>query len=266
MNIGGVEIGGDAFGRGGSCKFVAEISNNHNGDKWRAFRLIAAAKAAGADFVKFQCYTASELVELRGDGPAPEPWGSQGWTMPTLYEKAATPLDWFPALFQYARDIGIVPFSSVFGLESLTLLEKCAAPAYKIARLDNTNHALFEAVASRGKPVLVSEGGALRMMPPTNGHEVYRLYCPPDYPTAPKDVRLPYFSSWREERGYLGLSSHCMDPLLPVAAVVRGCALIEMHMMLDDEPSELEANVSLTASEFRAMIERVRQTEVLLGC
>lgn len=114
LTIGGVAIGPDR-----PCRFVAEISNNHNGDLARCLRLITAAKDAGADFVKFQCYSPDELVALRGDGPAPEPWGAQGWTMRALYEKARTPFAWFPDLFQYARDIGIVPFSSVFGLESL---------------------------------------------------------------------------------------------------------------------------------------------------
>jgi hypothetical protein len=36
-------------------------------------------------------------------------------------------------------------------------------------------------------------------------------------------------------------------------------------MQSDTVPSELESNVSLTVSEFRAMIERVRATGVLLA-
>jgi sialic acid synthase SpsE len=259
MNIGGVEIG-----PGYPCRFVAEISNTHTGDRALAFALIDAAKAIGADFVKFQCYTASELIQLRGDGPAPEPWGAQGWTMRTLYEKAATPLEWFPALFQYARDVGIVPFSSVFGLESLVVLEKCACPAYKIARLDNESRPLYDAVASRGKPVIVSADSPLLRLGADGNRSGYRLFCPKGYPTASSDVHLPIFGN-EVHWSFIGLSSHCMDPLLPVAAVARGCALIEMHMQSDTVPSELESNVSLTVSEFRAMIERVRATGVLLG-
>lgn len=266
FSLGGIDFGGDPSSfKAGPCRFVAEISNNHNGDFDAAIRLIDAAKHVGADFVKFQCYTPSELVQLRGDGLAPEPWGSQGWTMRALYEKAATPLEWFPDLFQHARDIGIVPFSSVFGLESLTLLEKCACPFYKIARLDSHDRGLYEAVASRRKPVLVSTD----MYQFSVGYEsenVHRLYCPPGYPTAVSDVRLPQFGGWQyKQRGFLGLSSHCLDLLLPIVAVARGCELIEMHMMLDDAPSELEANVSLPASEFALMVGRVRQAEALLG-
>jgi pseudaminic acid synthase len=156
----------------------------------------------------------------------------------------------------------------VFGLESLVVLEKCACPAYKIARLDNGDRALSEAVASRKKPMLVSSGWMEWSVALPERDDAVQLYCPPNYPTTPSDVRLPNFNGgygYHKHRGFLGLSSHCMDPLLPVAAVARGCALIEMHMQSDTVPSELESNVSLTVSEFRAMIERVRATEVLLG-
>lgn len=256
MNIAGVEIGGAA-----PCRFVAEISNNHNGSLERALRLIEAAKDAGADFVKFQCYTPDELVALRGDGPAPAQWGAQGWTMRALYEKAQTPHAWFLELVAQCAVLEIPWFASVFGLESLALLEKLGCPAYKIARLDNQDRGLRGAVLSRGKPVLVSisEGRELPSWGP-----VYLLWCPPDYPTKLEDVRLPSPLAWRLE-SLLGLSSHCLTPELPIAAVARGAKLLEYHLQLDDEPSELEANISLTQTQFRAMVDAVRRTEILLA-
>jgi sialic acid synthase SpsE len=113
VNIAGVEIGS-----GHPCRFVAELSNNHNGDRDRCGRLIDAAKAAGADFVKFQCYTPDELVALRGDGPAPAPWNDR--TMRDLYTQAQTPLDWFPKIKAHCERVGIPWFSSVFGPTSLS--------------------------------------------------------------------------------------------------------------------------------------------------
>lgn len=255
LNIEGVGIGGE-----NPCRFVFEVSNAHGGQFERALKLVTAAKDCGADFVKFQAYTPAELVALRGDGPAPEPWGSQGWTMERLYEKARTPLEWLPDLFRYARDIGIVPFSSVFGLESLAVLEKCSCPAYKIARLDNRDMALFGAASSRGKPVLVSTDEP--QAAPRDAYTCEWLWCPAGYPTPADKVRLPSFQ-W--PAAYIGLSSHCLDPLLPVAAVARGAKLIEMHGMLAEEPSELESNVSLDQYEFAKMIADVRRVEGMLA-
>lgn len=264
MEHGLVNIAGISIGPGQPCRFVAEMSCAHSGNELRAHHIIDAAKEAGADFLKLQCYTPQELVELRGDGPAPSPWGDNGWTMRSLYERAQTPHAWFPELVAHCNDIGLPWFSSVFGLESLALLESLGCPAYKIAALDNHHADLIQACHATGKPVLVST-----RKPSGTGIPVEWLYCPPGYPTRAEDVSLPPFGWLGEADGYLnpciGLSSHCLDPLLPVAAVARGAKVIEMHMMLDDEPSELEANVSLTASQFRAMVESVRRVEVLLG-
>ena len=265
LTIAGVGIGG-----GNPCRFVAEISCNHGGDFDRCLRLIDAAKAAGADFLKTQCYTPDELVALRGDGPAPEPWGSQGWTMRTLYEKAQTPHEWFPRLVQHCRNAGLPWFSSVFGAQSLDLLWSLDCSAYKVARLDNNSDALKAAILARGgKPILISEENwfesAFRL--DAGWRDVERLYCPRGYP--PANIKLPFFQTegydHEGESFFIGLSSHCLAPELPVAAVARGCKLIEMHFQLDDEPSELEANVSLTASKFEQMVLTVRRVEAMLG-
>lgn len=255
MNIGPV-----AIGEGFPCRTVAEISNNHNGDRDRCGRLIDAAQAAGADLVKFQCYTPDELVTLRGDGPAPEPWGSQGWTMRTLYEQAATPLDWFPKIAAHCARVGMPWFSSVFGLESLACLEAVGCPAYKVASLDREAAWLRRALDQTGKPVLLSV--------PDQVSEAYEdqvdglLYCPPGYPTSPGDVHLPLAF---HDYGYLGISSHCLAPELPIAAMARGAKLIEMHFMLADEPSALESNISLTESQWAAMVRSIRATEEILA-
>jgi pseudaminic acid synthase len=254
VNIAGVEIG-----HGQPCRFVAKISNNHNGDRDRCGRLIAAAKAAGADIVKFQCYSPDELVALRGDGPAPEPWGSQGWTMRALYEKARTPFDWFPKIAHHCARVGMPWFSSVFGPESLSVLEANGCPAYKIARLDNRDDWLAQAVVATGRPVIVSEAQYFEaaVVP------ALRLYCPPGYPQDVHGMFATQFvdEPWNRAGAFDGFSFHGTDPLPCVVAATLGAKIIEAHVQLDDEPSELEAHVSLSASQFQAMVTQVRRIE-----
>lgn len=265
MRIGPVEIGS-----GHPCRVVAEISNAHNGDRDRCGRLIDAAKAAGADLVKFQAYSPDELVALRGDGPAPEPWGGKGWTMRALYEKARTPFEWFPKIAAHCERIGMPWFSSVFGPESLVLLEGLGCPAYKIAALDNHQHRLLDSVAATGKPIVVSalRDNDVRWPPSRLPRQSVLLYCPAGYPA--HDVRMPLFlslecgiageTSWLE-----GVSLHSKDADAVAVAVARGAKLIEVHFHLRSEPSELEANVSWDELELAAMIDRVRRTEEVLG-
>lgn len=218
------------------CRFVAEISNNHNHDFDQALRLLHAAKAAGADFAKLQCYTPDELVELRGDGPAPDPWGAQGWTMRTLYERAQTPFSWFPGLFREANAIGLPLFASVFGESSLALMESLDCPAYKIASLDNHVEWLTLACLKTGKPLIVSADYTVDPLADIV------LLCPAGYPqasdafTAAKYDGLPF----------QGMSYHGVDPSIPLNAVRAGAMMIEVHLQLAATPSNLEADISLS--------------------
>lgn len=260
LTIGGVKIGGDS-----PCRFIAEISGNHNGDFARALRLIDAAKNIGCDFVKFQAFEVAELVALRGDGPAPEPWGSAGWTMQTLYEKAQTPLSWFPELAAHCASVGIAWFSSVFGGESMRVLRGLNCSAYKVASLDRKAMTLRQLARMAGKPVIMSVAGAYEDV--GYPYPDAKLWCPPGYPQPNFGFAPDLFFRDRHEEvsGFDGFSFHGTDPAPCVVAATLGAGLIEAHLQLDEEPSDLEANVSLTVSAFGEMIRRVRDVERMLA-
>lgn len=246
-NIAGVEIG-----PGQPCRVVAELSNSHNGSLANAVRLIEECAAAGADLVKFQCYTPDELVYLRGDGPAPEPWGSEGWTMRRLYEKAQTPHEWWPELITACKRAGIPWFSSVFGMGSMALLESHDCPAYKFAALDvdRVDAMVHHVRHNLQAPVIASSrNGRLPWADMT-------LYCPPGYPQAwgPAEGAL-LVQAMRYTDGY---SYHGTEWQVPRLAARLGASLVEVHVQLDDTPSELEANVSLTVGQLRELCEGVR--------
>ena len=247
MQIAGVEVSPDH-----PCRTVCEISCNHMGSKDRALKLITAAKEAGADLVKFQCYTPDELIMLRGDGPASDPWGSDGWTMRQLYERAQTPHAWFPDLVAHAYWIGMPWFSSVFGLASLSLLEELGCPAYKIAALDR-NSPMLSAALLTNKPTIVSRRGILE----ARRSEDITLYCPPGYPQAPGQI------AWSLLRGLCprrdGFSYHGTDPEVASRAAKHGATVIEAHLHLRDEPSELEADIALDECQFKHMVRMIRR-------
>lgn len=243
-------IGGIGVGAGFPCRVVAEVSNNHNGTEQTALDLIDAAKRAGADFIKFQAFLPDELVALRGDGSAPEPWAQQGWTMRSLYTKAQTPLAWMPVLFAYARLKGIQPFASVFGPESFDAVMRCSPVAIKVAALDREDAGLRAMVQRADVPVIVST------------HEDHRdpladitLHCPPGYPQLAENMRWELL-----ERGLLdGFSFHGRNAAWIVTAAQRGASMVEAHLQLDHIPSELEAEVSLTENQLQMAITTMRR-------
>lgn len=241
MNIAGIEVGD-----GQPCRVVAEISNAHNGDESRAHALVDAARVAGADIVKFQIYLPEELVALRGNGRAPDPWGSTGWSMSDLYRKAQTPLGWIPGLVEHCKDIGAPWFSSVFGLGGLAILEAFGCPAYKLAALDYGKRGLREMVAATGKPVVRS---CPNDRPPNS--DGLALYCPPGYPQAGYHLR-------EAMRKFDGFSYHGTDWMVPLLAAAWGADVVEVHVQLDEEPSELEEDVSLNMTHLARLCDAVR--------
>lgn len=234
----------------GGCAVVAEISNAHNGDIDRAKRLIDVAIEAGVHAVKFQAYTPNELVALRGNGQAPDPWGSQGWTMRDLYTAARTPLEWFAELAPYVEANGGKWFASVFGETSLTAMQLLGCQMYKLAALDYRSLKLRHMVHDTGKPTIVS---VPRNKAPKLWDEAVALYCPAGYPQGPINLRTMV-------RGkFAGLSYHGTIPLVPALAAAMGARIVEVHIHLADEPSELEANISLDETQLVTLIEATHE-------
>ena len=242
-----IEIGGVKIGPDEPCRFIAEISNNHNGEQTRAAALVEAAVLAGADFVKFQAYIPQEIVDLRGDGVEKE-WADQGYTAHSLFTKARTPLEWLPTLFALTRGLGAVPFASVFGPESLAAVLALGAPALKIAALDIGSDFVDE-VRQCDEVLIASTHGSERLP-----WADLTLHCPPGYPQDPDEIDHDNFGTTFD-----GLSYHGTSMIPPLTAALHGAQLIECHFQLEAEPSELEANVSLDELTFRRMVDACRE-------
>lgn len=237
-----IHIGPLAVGPGHPCRVVAEIGTSHNGDLDLALRLIREAAEAGADAVKFQAYTVDEILALRGDGPVPEPWASQGFTsLRALYERAQTPHEWFPLLVSEAERWGVPWFASVFGPDSLDMLVRIGCPAFKVAALDSGAEfvtLVCDVAVTLGLPVIASAPWA--RVPWAD----LTLYCPAGYPQPLSKIGR---RSWADGFSYHGTEWS------EVLWALDSAQLLEVHVQADDVPSELDAHSSLTVSQLREL-------------
>lgn len=255
MNIAGREISSKL-----PPYIVAEISCNHLGILENAFKLMDAAKGAGADACKFQCYTPDTITlncDKRDFVVRGGPWsGRKLWD---LYDKTQTPMEWFPLLFAHGKEIGITVFSSVFDPSSVDFLETLDCPAYKIASMEFPDSGLIAHVEKTGKPFILSTGMATyeELYATTWGwNNSAFLHCVSGYPTPIEESNL-----WRIKHLWrlcpkVGISDHTLGWRIPVAATALGAMIIEKHLQLGAgfDFSE-DSAFSLYPYEFKKMVD-----------
>ena len=187
-------------GKNGDPLFTAELSDNHHQSLARAKAIVEAAAEAGADAIKLQTYTADTMTIDKADGEffIDDPkslW--KGESLYHLYEKAYTPWEWQAELFTYAKQCGILCFSTPFDATAVDFLEKLDAPLYKIASFENIDLPLIRRVAKTGKPLIASTGMAtvaelddlVRTARENGCGDVTLLKCTSSYPARPRRGR-----------------------------------------------------------------------------
>lgn len=283
-----------------SVLIIAEAGVNHNGDKEKAFALIDAAAAAGADAVKFQTYDAERLAAIS----APKAAYQKQTTDSTesqfeMLKKLELPESWHFELKEHAGSLGITFISTAFDLQSLMFLERLELPFYKIPSGEITNAPLLRAFARTGKAVILSTGmatlgeveqalailawGYLHDEEPDSLSEIWQfwsggdservirekvslLHCTSQYPTPMAEVNLRAMDTLGSTFGLpVGYSDHTEGLLIPVAAVSRGAAIIEKHFTLDRTLPGPDHRASLEPGELKEMVSQIRAVELALG-
>jgi pseudaminic acid synthase len=270
-----VEIAGRAVGPDEPPYVIAEISGNHNGDPERAIALVDAARAAGADAVKLQTYTA-DTITLDHDGPGfliPDGlWA--GRRLHDLYREAATPWEWHGALFAHARATGITMFSTPFDATAVDLLEDLGAPAYKIASLEIVDLPLVRRAAETGKPLVISTGGAtgdeiaeaVETAHDAGGGGVVLLHCVSAYPAPLSDANLATIPALAARFGCpVGFSDHTLGTTAAVTAVALGAVAVEKHVTIRRADGGPDAAFSLEPDELAALVDAARDAHAAIG-
>lgn len=258
------------------CFIIAELSANHNGDINIAKDTIKAAKKAGADAIKLQTYT-PDTITIKSDKKYFQITQGTLWDGKTLYElygEAYTPWEWHKELFEVAKDEGLICFSSPFDKTAVDFLEELDTPAYKIASFEIQDIPLIEYAASKGKPIIISTGIAteddIQMAVDTcrkvGNNDIILLKCTSSYPAPLELANLRTMPDMKERfKVQVGFSDHTYGFLAPVVATTLGARVIEKHFILDKSMGGPDADFSLDFEEFKDMVDKVRDTEKLLG-
>jgi sialic acid synthase SpsE len=267
-----LSIGDRRLGADDPAYVIAEAGANHDGELAKAKRLIDAAVEADADAIKFQNYTAENLVTRS----AKKYWGNRSTTQyETFAELDVLDRDDYRAMARYAADRDITYLSTPFDDEAVALLSDLGVPAYKIASGDLTHHPLLRTVAEQGKPVILSTGmatvdeirEAVDVIESAGTDEIVLLHCITKYPTPVEHANLRMMETLMDSFDYpVGLSDHTEGTTVPTAAAAMGAAVIEKHFTYDRSLEKSpDHRLSANTAEMAEIVDRTRDVHRAMG-
>lgn len=272
-----IDIAGRKIGRDQPPFVIAEMSGNHNQSLDRALAIVDSAAKTGAHALKIQTYTPNSMTldlderEFRiTDGKSL--W--KGTSLYKLYEEASTPWEWHKAIFDRARALGMIPFSTPFDDTAVDFLETLGVPCYKIASFENTDLPLIRKVAATGKPIIISTGMAsiaeldetVRAARDAGCKELILLKCTSTYPATPENTNLNTIPHLQELFNCeVGLSDHTMGIGVSVTSIALGASVIEKHFTLNRADGGVDSSFSMEPSEMAELVIESERAWKALG-
>ena len=256
---------------------IAEMSGNHNQSLERALAIVDAAARAGASALKIQTYTAETMTLNLDEGEfllddQNSLW--RGTSLFRLYQQAQTPWEWHAPIFERARSLGMIPFSSPFDETAVDFLESLNVPCYKIASFENTDLPLIRRVAATGKPMIMSTGMAtlaeldesVRAARAAGCSDLTLLKCTSTYPASPENTNITTIPQMRALFGCeVGLSDHTLGVGVSVASIALGASVIEKHFTLSRSDGGVDSAFSMEPEEMAQLVTEVGRAWQSLG-
>jgi N,N'-diacetyllegionaminate synthase len=254
---------------------IAEAGVNHNGSLELALRLVDAAKASGADAVKFQTFRA-DLLATRSAPKAPyqECGTAKAESQFEMLQRLQLDAAAHQRLIDYCREIGIQFLSSPFDAQSADLLATMNVPLYKVPSGEITNLPFLQHLARKGRPLILSTGmstlgeveEAVHVLQEAGASQLTLLHCVTAYPAPYAEVNLRAMQTLKSAFGLpVGYSDHTPGIEIAIAAVALGAAVVEKHFTLDRSLPGPDHSASLEPVELQQMVTAIRHVEAALG-
>jgi len=252
---------------------IAEIGNNHNGNFELALELIKKAKECGVDAVKFQVkdIESSFSKELL-DRPY-ENENSFGRTYREHKEALEFSKDELTKIYDYAKELEIICFSTPFDIKSVKLLEDLNNPIYKISSFHVTDLGLIEEICKTRKPIIMSSGMSTmdELDQAVNLVKKYTedfvlLHCVSSYPTEDDDLNFSVIPTLKNRYNCIvGYSGHERGTILCTSTILLGSRVIERHFTLDRYMKGPDHASSLESEGMSLVVKRAKRTFSALG-
>lgn len=254
---------------------IAEAGVNHNGDPALARQLVRAAKEAGADCVKFQTFSADQLVTVNAPKAdyqlkVTNPKESQRDMLKRLELNPAA----YQSLLAYCRELNIDFLSTPYNEQDIIFLENLGVNAFKVASGQIVEPAFLTAVAHTGRPIFLSTGmatlaevdEAIRVIRAAGNDRITLLQCTTNYPSRLEDANLRTITKMSAAFDVaVGYSDHTPSDTACLVSIGLGARVIEKHLTLDKAMPGPDHSSSADPAEFANLVRLIREAELTLG-
>ena len=241
---------------------IAEVGINHEGEFGKAIQLVNAAKAAGADCVKFQCHiTEAEMIPT--DMKPGKISDERLWD---IIKRCELTEEEEYKVKELCEAVGIQYLSTPFSREAADRLERIGVDAFKIGSGECNNVPLVEHIARKRKPIIMSTGmndipSIRRSVEVMKEHAVpfMLMHCVSIYPTPYDKMRLKSIVQLTTEFDVpVGLSDHSLGIYTCLGAVALGAVALEKHFTISRSWPGPDNPFSIEPHELRELVNGAR--------
>jgi len=263
-------------GIGHPAYFVAEIGANFDNSLDKAKKLCDAAKEAGADCAKFQSFISEKIVAPKGFQKMQLKGVHGSWGRPVneVFKDAEFPRDWHHIVKEHCDNIGIHFSTSPYDFEAVDLCMELDLPFIKIGSGEITWLEMVEKIASKQKPIVLATGDAtlseiddaIRTIESTGNKNLILLQCITNYPSMIESANINVLKTYQSSFDVLtGYSDHSFGDVVILGSIALGGVFVEKHFTLNKADKGPDHPHSMNVTEFKTMVERVRQLEKAMG-
>ena len=257
-------------------QFILEAGVNHDGDYSKAIKLIHEAAKSGADYVKFQTYTADKIAAKH----SPSYWDLKEESTNSQIELFSkydgfTTTQYFNLSLE-ANKCGIGFMTTCFDTKWVDELDEIL-PQYKVASADITNFGLLTHIARKGKPIILSTGAAtfseisdaIEIILDTKKVEIALLHCVLNYPTSAENASLGRIRELKLKfPGFkIGFSDHTKPADSAQAIQIAydfGARIFEKHFTLTPDEKGNDHYHSFETSQAKNMVQQLEKSAKLI--
>ncbi len=254
---------------------IAEAGVNHNGNLNIALEIIEKAKESGANCVKFQTFKADQIVTKKS--PKADYQLNVTDKKESQYEmlqKLELKINDYEKLIQKCKELEIDFMSTPYNFNDVDFLYKLGVNSFKVASGQLTELPFLQYIGSKMKTTILSTGmsniadvfNAVKAIRDMGNEDIIALQCTTNYPSKIEDANLLAMLSIREAcKVRVGYSDHVENNYACFASVAIGAEIVEKHFTLDKNMPGPDHSSSLIPSEFKNLVNGIREIEKALG-